>query len=426
MNKSTKVLINLVIIFLITAAILYGFFGVKEEDRLKLKLGLDLRSGTHITLQLTPVEDPQTHEVKKIDQAVLDRSIQVFTKRLNSAGTSEVLISSAGTDRIIIEIPDNTNLEQAKNLVKKTGRLEFKEKVFDPVTQTAQYKTVLDGSYLDHANVGRSGVGEDAWCVEFTLNKEGARMFGEITTRMKGKPLGIFFDNELYSEPVVQTPITGGNGQITGHFTMKEANDLCNILNSGALSVNVEIMEAYTVSPTLGEQSLKTSLAAGILGLIVVIIYMICYYRLPGLVASLALVIYGVWVIGTMVIPGLEFVLTLPGIAGVVLSIGMAVDANVFQCERMKEELWEGRSVKSSLDSGFERAFSSIIDGHVSTILGALILFWFGASSVKGFGITLAIGTILSLVTAIWVTRQLLYFVTDFLKLDSQRKLYGE
>ncbi len=395
MNKSTKVLINLVIIFLITAAILYGFFGVKEEDRLKLKLGLDLRSGTHITLQLTPVEDPQTHEVKKIDQAVLDRSIQVFTKRLNSAGTSEVLISSAGTDRIIIEIPDNTNLEQAKNLVKKTGRLEFKEKVFDPVTQTAQYKTVLDGSYLDHANVGRSGVGEDAWCVEFTLNKEGARMFGEITTRMKGKPLGIFFDNELYSEPVVQTPITGGNGQITGHFTMKEANDLCNILNSGALSVNVEIMEAYTVSPTLGEQSLKTSLAAGILGLIVVIIYMICYYRLPGLVASLALVIYGVWVIGTMVIPGLEFVLTLPGIAGVVLSIGMAVDANVLQFERIKEELWEGRSVKSSLDSGFERAFSSIIDGHVSTILGALILFWFGASSVKGFGITLAIGTIL-------------------------------
>ncbi|MCR4783069.1 MAG: protein translocase subunit SecD [bacterium] len=426
MNKSTKVLINLVIIFLITAAILYGFFGVKEEDRLKLKLGLDLRSGTHITLQLTPVEDPQTHEVKKIDQAVLDRSIQVFTKRLNSAGTSEVLISSAGTDRIIIEIPDNTNLEQAKNLVKKTGRLEFKEKVFDPVTQTAQYKTVLDGSYLDHANVGRSGVGEDAWCVEFTLNKEGARMFGEITTRMKGKPLGIFFDNELYSEPVVQTPITGGNGQITGHFTMKEANDLCNILNSGALSVNVEIMEAYTVSPTLGEQSLKTSLAAGILGLVVVIIYMICYYRLPGLVASLALVIYGVWVIGTMVIPGLEFVLTLPGIAGVVLSIGMAVDANVLQFERIKEELWQGRSVKSSLDSGFERAFSSIIDGHVSTILGALILFWFGASSVKGFGITLAIGTILSLVTAIWVTRQLLYFVTDFLKLDSQRKLYGE
>ena len=229
-----------------------------------------------------------------------------------------------------------------------------------------------------------------------------------------------------FSAVMIKLLITGGNGQITGHFTMKEANDLCNILNSGALSVNVEIMEAYTVSPTLGEQSLKTSLAAGILGLIVVIIYMICYYRLPGLVASLALVIYGVWVIGTMVIPGLEFVLTLPGIAGVVLSIGMAVDANVLQFERIKEELWEGRSVKSSLDSGFERAFSSIIDGHVSTILGALILFWFGASSVKGFGITLAIGTILSLVTAIWVTRQLLYFVTDFLKLDSQRKLYGE
>ena len=197
-------------------------------------------------------------------------------------------------------------------------------------------------------------------------------------------------------------------------------------MNSGALTVDVQILEAYTVSPTLGEQSLKSSLTAGLIGLAIVMLYMIGYYRLPGLVASIALVIYAVWVVGSMVIPGLEFVLTLPGIAGVVLSIGMAVDANVLQFERIKEELWNGKSVRSSLDAGFERAFSSIIDGHVSTFLGALILFWFGASSVKGFGVTLMIGTALSLVTAIWVTRQLLHFATDFLKIDSNRKLYGE
>ena len=207
---------------------------------------------------------------------------------------------------------------------------------------------------------------------------------------------------------------------------LEEANDLANILNSGALTIDVEILEAYTVSPTLGEQSLRSSLTAGVIGLIAVILYMIAYYRLPGFLASIALVIYGVWVVGSMVIPGLEFVLTLPSIAGVVLSIGMAVDANVLQFERIKEELWAGRSVRSALDAGFERAFSSIIDGHVSTFIGAMILFWFGASSVKGFGVTLMIGTVLSLVTAIWVTRQLLHFVVDFLKLDSQRKLYGE
>lgn len=425
MNQ-TKVLINLVIIFLITAAILYGFFGTSEENRLKLKLGLDLRSGTHIALQLKEVEDPVTHEVQKIDQATLNRSIQVFTKRLNAIGTSEILIAAAGKDRIIIEIPEMTDLEKAKNMVKKAGRLEFKEKVFDPTTQSAQYRTVMDGRYLTKASVGRSGVGEDAWCVEFQLNKEGSRLFGDITSRMKGKPLGIFFDGVMHSEPVVQNAITGGSGQITGHFTLEEANELCNILNSGALTVDVQILEAYTVSPTLGEQSLKSSLTAGLIGLAIVMLYMIGYYRLPGLVASIALVIYAVWVVGSMVIPGLEFVLTLPGIAGVVLSIGMAVDANVLQFERIKEELWNGKSVRSSLDAGFERAFSSIIDGHVSTFLGALILFWFGASSVKGFGVTLMIGTALSLVTAIWVTRQLLHFATDFLKIDSNRKLYGE
>ncbi|MCR5661473.1 MAG: protein translocase subunit SecD [bacterium] len=426
MNSKNKVLINLAIIALITIAILVGFYGVAPENRLKLKLGLDLRSGTHIALQLKEVEDPETHQPVKIDEQIRNRSIQVFTKRLNSIGTSEISIAPAGIDRIIIEIPEMTDLEKAKNMVKKAGRLEFKEKAYNPATQTAEYKTVMDGRYISKATVQHAGQGADAWCVSFDLNKKGAKLFGEITTRMVGQPLGIFFDGTMHSEPVVQTPITGGSGQITGHFTIEEANELANILNAGALPVDVDIIEAYTVSPTLGAEALNRSIIASAAGLILVVIYMIIYYRLPGVTAAIALAIYAVWVLGTMVIPGLEFVLTLPGIAGFVLSLGMAVDANVLQFERVKEELRAGKSIRSSLDIGFARAFSSILDGHVATFLGAAILFYFGASSIKGFGITLMIGTALSMVTAIWITRQLLYFVTDFIKLDSSRKLFGE
>lgn len=425
MNKN-RVLINLAIIAAITLAILVGFFGVSPENRLKLKLGLDLRSGTHITLLLKPVEDPETHEMVKIDEQIRNRSIQVFTRRLNSIGTSEILIAPAGRDRIIIEIPEMTDLDKAKTMVKKAGRLEFKEKTYNPATQTAEYQTVMDGRYITKATVSRSGMGEDGWSVDFQLNNQGARLFGDITSRMVGKPLGIFFDGKMHSEPNVKTPITGGSGQITGSFTLKEANELANLLNAGALPVDVEILEAYTVSPTLGEESLHRSEIAGMIGLGLVLIYMIIYYRLLGVTAALALVVYAIWVLGSMVVPGLEFVLTLPGIAGFVLSIGMAVDANVLQFERIKEELWAGKSIRSALDTGFARAFSSIIDGHVSTFLGALILYWFGASSIKGFGVTLMIGTALSLVTAVWVTRQLLYFVTDFVKLDSKRSLFGE
>lgn len=423
MNRN-QVLINLAIIAAITIAILVGFFGVSSENRLKLKLGLDLRSGTHITLQLKEVVDPQSGEVVRINEEIRNRSIQVFTRRLNSIGTSEILIAPAGLDRIIVEIPEMTDLEKAKALVKRAGRLEFKEKVYDPAANNYAWKTVMDGRYIAKAGVARSGVGDDGWAVEFQLTKDGTRLFGDLTTRLVNKPLGIAFDGDLISEPNVNEPITGGSGIISGSFTLEKANELANILNAGALPVDVQILEAYTVSPTLGAESLHRSQVASLIGIGIVILYMLFYYRMPGLVAAVALVVYSIWVLGGMVIPGLEFVLTLPGIAGFVLSIGMAVDANVLQFERVKEELWAGRSVRAALDHGFERAFSSILDGHVTTFLGALILFWFGASSVKGFGVTLMLGTALSMITAVWVTRQLLYFLTDFLGIDDN-SMYG-
>lgn len=422
--RKTQVLTNLAIIGGITLLILIGFFGVSPENRLKLKLGLDLRSGTHITLKLLEVVDPETKQPVKITEEIRNRSIQVFTRRLNSIGTSEILIAPAGLDRIIVEIPEMTDLEKAKNLVKQAGRLEFKERFFDPSKNAADWRTVMDGRYISRAAVAKSGAGADAWAVEFQLTSKGAQLFGDLTTRLVGQPLGIFFDNTMISDPVVREPITGGSGQISGGFTLEKANELSNILNAGALPVDVEILEAYTVSPTLGEESLHKSQIASMIGIAIVMLYMVFYYRIPGFAAAIALVVYTIWVLGCMVIPGLEFVLTLPGIAGFVLSIGMAVDANVLQFERVKEELWKEQTVRASLDHGFERAFSSILDGHVTTFLGALVLFWFGSSTIKGFGITLMIGTALSLITAVWVTRQLLYFLTDVLKVDG-RKMYG-
>lgn len=422
--RKTQVLTNLAIIAAITILILIGFFGLSPENRLKLKLGLDLRSGTHITLKLLEVVDPETKQPVKITEEIRNRSIQVFTRRLNSIGTAEILIAPAGLDRIIIEIPEMTNLEKAKNLVKQAGRLEFKERFFDPSKNAADWRTVMDGRYISRAAVAKSGAGADAWAVEFQLTSKGAQLFGDLTTRLVGQPLGIFFDNTMISDPTVREPITGGSGQISGGFTLEKANELSNILNAGALPVDVEILEAYTVSPTLGEESLHKSQVASMIGIAIVMLYMVFYYRIPGFAAAIALVVYTIWVLGCMVIPGLEFVLTLPGIAGFVLSIGMAVDANVLQFERVKEELWQEKTVRASLDHGFERAFSSILDGHVTTFLGALVLFWFGSSTIKGFGITLMIGTALSMITAIWVTRQLLYFLTDVLKMDN-RKMYG-
>lgn len=419
MYKS-RILAHTAFIVIFTGAILALFM----KETLQVKLGLDLRSGSHITLQLLPTEDPsQPGTLVPISEEIRDRAIQVFTRRLNSSGTAEIVITPAGLDRLIVEIPEMTELDKATELVRRAGRLEFKERVFNPSTNTAEWKAVMDGQYVKRAQPAPDGGagapgGERTWMVEFVMTSEGARRFGDLTTRIQGQPLGIFFDGEEVSAPVVREPITGGTGVIQGGFTLEEVEELVNFLNAGALPVDVKILEAYTVSPTLGAESLETSKVASLLGLLVVLVYMLASYRLAGLAAGLALIVYSLWVALCMTLPGLEFVLTLPGIAGFVLSIGMAVDANVLQFERVREELRGGRSLRAALDVGFSKSFSSILDGHVTTFLGALILFWFGSSSVKGFGLTLMLGTGMSMLTAIYVTRQLLYFFTDVLKID--------
>ncbi|MEW6279566.1 MAG: protein translocase subunit SecD [Candidatus Eremiobacterota bacterium] len=419
--RSGSNLIQLALILVFCGICFWGIYD-PATNRLDLKLGLDLRSGSHIALQLSPARDPVTGEVVAVTEQTRGHAIKVFQKRLNPDGTLEIQITPEGSDRLIIEIPEMTDTEKAVAMVKKVGKLEFREMKMNPATGQPEWTTVMDGRYIKKADAQPDMQGR--WVVHFELTSQGAGLFGQLTQRLVNKPLGIFFDGVEISAPTVQEPIMGGSGQITGEGTPEWARDLANFLNSGALPLNVEILSSYTVSPTLGKESLESSMTAFVAGLGIIALYMCFYYRLPGFCASLALVAYAVITMASMNIPGMEFVLTLPGIAGFILSIGIAVDANVLIFERLKEELWSGKSLGHATDTGFARAWSSIWDGHVTTFIGAAILYIFGAASIKGFGLTLMVGTVWSLLTAIYITRQIMTFFLQSLRLQN-RWLFG-
>ncbi len=421
MKTQSQVMCVIILLCTIYATtMVYDFRG----DKTKMLLGLDLRSGSHIAVEL--LGTGADGQAVKITKEIQNQAIQVFRKRLDPEGNKEVVITPEDVNRLIIEIPEVTDLTQAEQMVKKAGRLEFKSSAYDPATQKLTWTTRLDGSAVKSAGAvvdAMSHTGEN-WQIEFTLTSEGSKAFGTLTRELVGRPLGIFFDGEEISAPNVNTPITGGHGQITGSFTKDEAVSLANYLNAGALPVNVKILESYTVSPTLGAESLNSSLHAGLMGVGMVSIFMCLYYRMLGVLASLALVVYTVVVLASMNIPTMQFVLTLPGIAGFILSIGMAVDANVLIFERFREERERGRSLEEASEIGFNKAFSSILDGHVTTFLGAWILYIFGAASVKGFGLTLMIGTAWSMITAVYITKYFLMFCIHTLGLKNP-KLYG-
>ncbi len=413
-------LLGIVVITAISVYSIYNF----EKKEFKIKLGLDLRSGTHIALQLKPMKDPVTGKEVKVDDAVVKNSMSIFEKRLNPDGSREVLIQREGDDKIIVEIPDETNVKAAEELIRKTGVLEFKEVFLNHATRQEEWRTVLTGAYLEKNGASVQFDGAGAPCVAFKFNKEGGKKFAEVTQRNLNKPLGIFFDGQQISAPRVNDVISGGAGTISGgSMTTEECEKLKVLLNSGALPVNVEILESMTVDPILGKESLNASMAAGFIGLLVVCLFMVVYYRLPGFLASVALVVYSLIVLASMYVGG--FVLTLPGIAGFILSIGIAIDANILIFERLKEELWEEKSLSSAIANGFHRAFSSILDGHVTTFIGAMILYIFGSTSIKGFGLTLMIGTVWSLITAVFFTR---VFVDNLFlnNIAKSKKLYGE
>ena len=409
------------VFLVVILALTVGFFAYSydfSKKSFKIKLGLDLKSGSHIAIKLLPVKDAQG-KIQPITPSVVQQTIAVLNRRINPKGVQEIIIQPEGDDRLIIEIPEVTDVKEAEKLIKQTAYLEFKERYFDPTEKKDKWRTVMNGTALSSASAQIKANGQPY--VEFSLRKDKHREFAEVTERNVDKPLGIFLDGELIDAPNVGEPITGGHGSISGgKMTLEDCQRLAVLLNAGALPVNVEILESLTVSPLLGRLSLMKSLAAMMVGLTLVMAFMIWYYKVPGFLADIALIIYAIWVLFSMVVG--NFVLTLPGIAGFILSIGMAVDANVLIFERIREELWSEKSLRSSIEQGFARAFNSIIDGHVTTFLGALILYYLGSSSIKGFGLTLMLGTFWSVITAVFFTRVLIDFTTTFV---DNKKLYG-
>ncbi|MFW9258267.1 preprotein translocase subunit SecD [Nostoc sp. KVJ20] len=416
-----------------------------------IPLGLDLRGGSQLTIQVKPSAD-----IPQITERELEGVKKVVEGRINGLGVSEPVIQTVGTDKILVQLPGVNDPEQAERVLGGTAQLEFRTQKPNTETQLLAFQASraelkfkqeelrkstdkaaivknqedlqnsnqaiaelfestnppLIGKYLKDA-YGEPTQG-DNWNVAIRFDQQGGELFANLTKNLAGtgRSIGVFLDNELISAPTVgiefaATGITGGAAVITGRFTPQQANDLGVQLRGGALPVPVEIAEIRTVGATLGKDSITSSIYAGIGGLSLVLIFMVVYYRLPGLIADVALLIYALLTWATFALLGVT--LTLPGIAGFILSIGMAVDANVLIFERTREELQAGKSLYRSVESGFYRAFSSILDGNVTTVIACAALFWLGAGLVKGFALTLALGVMVSMFTAVTCSRTLMF-----------------
>lgn len=359
-----------------------------------MQLGLDLQGGVHIVLEA------QDTAAASVTDDAMERAMAIIDRRVNALGVAEPVIQREGSRRIVVELPGVTDQQQAVNVIGSTALLEIK----DPFG-----RTVLTGADLADARLGLDQFGRPAVDVEFT--PEGAARFAQLTTLYVGQQIPHLLDGELLVAPVVQEPITSGQGQITGGFTHEEARTLAILLKAGSLPVPLEVVEMRNVGPTLGQESIDQSLKAGVAGLVLVVLYMIMYYRLPGLLADVALGVYIMLVLALLA--GLKATLTLPGIAGLILSVGMAVDANVIIFERIKDELRAGKRVRAAIRAGFHRAFRAILDANVTTLIAAGVLFYLGTGPVKGFAVTLSLGVLASMFTAIVVTRWLLVAAVD-------------
>lgn len=382
-----------------------------------LKLGLDLRGGSQLLLQALP-----STAVPKLTPDVMNGVETVITNRINSLGVSETIVQRAGKDRLIVELPGIKDPQQAKDRIGTTALLEFKELAMAPDGSPMWKDVGLTGADFKKAQGVPLG-GGSVWHVNFEFKPQGAKRFCELTTRLVGQQIGIFLDgmptergpdgrpisiNE-YRGIRVKEPICGGIGEIEGSFTKDQAVDLAVKLNAGALPVPIKILEERTVGATLGQDSIQKSLVAGAVGICLVMLFMILIYGVPGVVADIALILYSIATLA--IFKAVPVTLTLAGIAGFILSIGMAVDANILIFERTKEELRAGRSLWVAVETGWQRAFSSILDSNVNSLIACSVLIVFGTSIVKGFAVTLMIGVIVSMFTAISATRVLLHLV---------------
>jgi len=399
-----------------------------------IALGLDLKGGSQLTLQAQP-----TAQVPEITPEVMQGLVKVIEQRINGLGVAEPLIQISGRDQLFVQLAGVADPDRAVQLLGDTAQLEFRrqriateippgdapieelQRIFEPVG--------LTGAMLTNALPQPPRQGSQFWEVGLQFTPEGGEKFAELTKSLAGtgRSIGIFLDNRLISAPVVPaqfaaTGITGGQAVITGTFDVNAATDLAIKLKAGALPVPVQVIENRTVGATLGAVSIRQSLYAGALGIILVLVFMVVYYRLPGLIADIALLIYALCTFACFQLLGVT--MTLPGIAGFILSIGMAVDANVLIFERMREELREGKSLYKSIEEGFDRAFSSILDGNVTTLLVCGVLFSLGIGLLRGFAVTLAIGIVVSFFSALLCTRTFLRLLVSIPGIRQRPGLY--
>lgn len=392
--KKNKGILSLVVTAILVVLLGYtaiAGIGVKKTGAAEnIKLGLDLAGGVSITYQ---VKNDNPSESDMAD------TIYKLQKRVEQYST-EASVYQEGDDRINIEIPGVSDANAVLEELGKPGSLEF---------QTEDGETVITGSDIETASAqsGQDSMGNTEYTVELNLNDEGKEKFAEATADNIGKSIAIVYDGETISAPVVESAITGGQAYITGSFTYEEAENLAATIRIGGLKLELEELRSNVVGAQLGEQAISTSLKAGAIGLVMVFLFMIWVYLIPGLASSIALLIYTELII--LILNAFDVTLTLPGIAGIILSIGMAVDANVIIFARVKEEMSTGKTVKSALKTGFQKAMSAIVDGNVTTLIAAAVLWLKGSGTVKGFAQTLAIGIILSMFTALVVTRIIVF-----------------
>lgn len=368
-----------------------------------IPLGLDLVGGSRIVL-----EAQTTETISKITQDMMDGLKSALESRVNALGVSETMVQQMGERRLLIEIPNVSDPKLAREFLGETAELEFKKPIIDEDGNTKGWEASgLSGDDLNKAAVGTDSAGR--WLITLEFNGKGATKFAKLTREFKGYPIAIYFNGDSISEPVVQQEITGGNAQITGDFTHDQAKKIVDLLNAGALPVPAKIIEENTVGPTLGADSLDKSKVAGFIGLGAVMLFMLFWYKVPGMIANIALIIYSLILFA--IFKMVPVTLTLAGIAGFILSIGMAVDANILIFERTKEELKAGRTLFTAINSGFDRAFTSIFDSNMSTIITCAILYFLGSNIVKGFALTLALGVIVSMFSAITVTKNFMHLL---------------
>jgi preprotein translocase subunit SecD len=400
-KKSTRVRSSIILIFCLALIGFLAYSGVYGFNfagyRLKsfsevITKGLDLQGGVSI------LEEIQS---KNVSQETVDRTVDLLSLRVNKLGVSETVVRKEGKNRIRIEVPGKFDAEEVVNGVAKTGKLKF---------VGPDNKTILTGKDVSDASAYINQQTNQP-SISLELNETGAKKFADATEKYLGQKISIYLDDDLLTDPTVNAHITDGKAEITGSKSLEEAQREANLIKSGALPVEVKPVEVKTIGASLGANALPLSILAGKVGIGIVMLFMILYYRLPGLIADIALTLYIYIVLATFA--NVNVTLTLSGIAAFLLTVGMAVDANILIFERTKEELKSGRSIKSSINIGFKRAMSSILDSNISSIISGVVLYNMGTGSVKGFALTFIIGVVLSMFTAVIVTRTLMKLVAD-------------